>query len=241
MSPQPAAKRAAKQTPTVVSIITETRVRCRGCRRMMKSGGFSATVQNRPVCLQCGGLLGLVFLRRGNITLTKRACKLSARWVVVVKWSRARRRKERRGVLVEPQALEQARRQSAADEVQRQKRRARAATRRERQDQQYISGFATAIRARFPACPPGIEGPIAEHACAKYSGRVGRTAAAKSFDAEMIHRAVVAHVRHANTRYDRLIASGVSRHEARELVRTLVDETLSRWRGESEASPLSLT
>jgi hypothetical protein len=99
------------------------------------------------------------------------------------------------------------------------------------QDQKYISDFAMAIRARYPACPPGIERPIAEHACAKYSGRVGRTAAAKSFDAEMIHRAVVAHVRHENTRYDRLIASGVSRHEAREMVRTLVDETLSSWRG----------
>lgn len=176
--------------------------------------------------------MGLVFLRRGNITLTKRACKLSARWMVVVKWSRARRRQERQGVLVEPQALEQARLQSAADEHQRQKRRARAATRRELQDQQYTSDFATAIRARYPASPPGIERPIAEHACAKYSGRVGRTAAAKELDAEMIHRAVVAHIRHANTRYDRLIASGVSRNEARELVRTLIDETLSCWRGE---------
>ena len=59
------------------------------------------------------------------------------------------------------------------------------------QDLQYISTFAAAVREAFPHCPVGAEQQIAEHACAKYSGRVGRSAAAKTLDAEMIRRAVL--------------------------------------------------
>ena len=50
---------------------------------------------------------------------------------------------------------------------------------------------------------------------AKYSGRVGRSAAAKTLDAEMIRRAVLAHIRHEHTSYDDLMAKGISRDEAR--------------------------
>ena len=39
---------------------------------------------------------------------------------------------------------------------------------------------------------------MAKHACEKYSGRVGRSAAAKSFDATAIDLAVKAHVRHTH-------------------------------------------
>ncbi len=75
---------------------------------------------------------------------------------------------------------------------------------------------------------------IAEHACAKYSGRVGRSAAAKTLDAEMIRRAVLAHIRHEHTSYDDLMAKGISRDEARESVRLRIDDVLARWRGDSQ-------
>jgi hypothetical protein len=45
----------------------------------------------------------------------------------------------------------------------------------------FVRAFATAIRANYPGCPAPEATEIAEHACRKYSGRVGRTAAAKEF------------------------------------------------------------
>ncbi|MGK2856288.1 MAG: DUF2293 domain-containing protein, partial [Thermoanaerobaculia bacterium] len=69
------------------------------------------------------------------------------------------------------------------------------------------------------------------HACRKYSGRVGRSAAAKSFDREMIDLAVAAHIRHRETGYDRLLAESQERDEARRAVRPLVDRIRGEWRG----------
>lgn len=63
----------------------------------------------------------------------------------------------------------------------------------------------------------------------KYSGRVGRSAAAKALDAEAVRLAVAAHVRHGEANYDELLASGADRHEAREHVARQVDEVLRRW------------
>jgi len=42
--------------------------------------------------------------------------------------------------------------------------------------------------------------------------------------------AVRAHIRHVHTRYDRLLAHGVPRLEARALVADAVAEQLNRWR-----------
>ena len=63
-------------------------------------------------------------------------------------------------------------------------------------DRAYVQQFAKRIRELFPHCPDGREVEIAEHACRKYSGRVGRSASAKSFDDRAILLAVAAHVRH---------------------------------------------
>jgi hypothetical protein len=56
--------------------------------------------------------------------------------------------------------------------------------------------------------------PIAEHACLKYSGRVGRTAAAKSLSQEAVDLAVAAHIRHVETQYDRLLQRHWDRRDA---------------------------
>jgi hypothetical protein len=55
-------------------------------------------------------------------------------------------------------------------------------------------------------CPPGQEIAIAEHACLKYSDRVGRSASAKNLEESAIRLAVIAHIRHAETHYDDLLA-----------------------------------
>jgi hypothetical protein len=49
------------------------------------------------------------------------------------------------------------------------------------------------VRELFPCCPAGRE--IAEHACLKYSGRVGRSAAMRRLEEDAVHIAVAAHVR----------------------------------------------
>ena len=71
---------------------------------------------------------------------------------------------------------------------------------------------------------------IAEHACLKHSGRVGRLAAAKSLDADAIHLAVIALIRHAETDYDRLLADDYERQDAHIQVAAETDEVLERWK-----------
>jgi hypothetical protein len=61
-----------------------------------------------PVCLRCADLDHLVFLPAGDAVLTRRARKTSALSAVVVRFSRARKRYERQGILVEERAVEQA-------------------------------------------------------------------------------------------------------------------------------------
>jgi hypothetical protein len=68
-----------------------------------------------PACLQCVGLDDLEFLSAGDALLTRRVRAKSARHAVVVRFSRTRRRYERQGLLVEPQALAEAQRELAAN------------------------------------------------------------------------------------------------------------------------------
>ena len=98
----------------------------------------------------------------------------------------------------------------------RERRRKREAERRAELDKQYVKRFSERLRKLFPGCPPEREYAIAEHACRKYSGRVGRTADAKMLEAEAIRLAVIAHIRHTETTYDDLLAGGNERWEARE-------------------------
>jgi len=182
------------------------------------------------LCLACADLDHLLFLAAGDAALTRRARKYSTLAAVVLKWSRARKRYERQGLLVEAEALEKAEQECLADLDARQRRQERAAVRTEELDRQYVAQFAARVTALFPSCPPGREREIAEHACLKYSGRVGRSASAKALDAEAVRRAVVAHIRHRETAYDTLLAGGHDRSDAREAVADAVALVLQRWR-----------
>lgn len=90
-------------------------------------------------------------------------------------------------------------------------------------------GFAKRVRELFPACPSAREFAIAEYACLKYTGRVGRSAPAKTFGEDAVRLAVLAHVRHIETPYDELLASGVDRGQARRQVEDKVRFTLASW------------
>jgi hypothetical protein len=181
------------------------------------------------LCLACADLDHLVFLPSGDTALTRRARKHSKLAAVVLKWSRARKRYERQGVLIEEPALALAEQECLADSDARARRQAREAERRAELDREYVERFARCVREQFPGCPAGRELPIAEHACRKYSGRVGRSATAKRFGEEAVHLAVIAHVRHTETRYDELLARGYERRDARAEVEDVVRDVLRKW------------
>ncbi len=75
------------------------------CHRCGRGGHLLIMEPPGPCCLQCAGFADLDYLPRGNPKLTKRVAKLSERKLVVVRFSRARKRYERQGLLVEPRAL----------------------------------------------------------------------------------------------------------------------------------------
>jgi hypothetical protein len=181
------------------------------------------------LCLSCADLDHLVYLPAGSAALTRRSRKYSTLVAVVLRWSRARKRYERQGLLVEEQALERAEQECLADEDVRARRRERAALRREQLDREYVERFAARVRELYPHCPQGRETTIAEHACLKYSGRVGRSAAAKQLGEDAVRLAVIAHVRHAETQYDQLLAAGYGRREARAQVEPQIYSVLDRW------------
>jgi hypothetical protein len=68
-----------------------------------------------PACLRCVGLDDLEFLPAGHASLIRRAKAKSARSAVVVRFSRSRRRYERQGLLVEPEALTDAQQQLGSE------------------------------------------------------------------------------------------------------------------------------
>ena len=186
----------------------------------------------RTICLPCAGLDRLELVAPGDAALTRRALRESKLSAVVSKWRKDRKRFERQGVLVEPDALLRAEYACLLDAEARARRRDRERERRRALDESFIRAFASRIRAAFPACPPKVEMEIAEHACAKGTGRVGRSAQARTFEPDAIHLAVRAHVRHRETRYDALLASGRHVWQARMAVQREIDAVLARWRGE---------
>lgn len=186
--------------------------------------------QRRARCLDCADLAHLVYLPAGDAALTRRATKHSRLAAVVVRWSTARKRYERQATLVEEDALGRAEAESLSDADQREARRTREAERRERLDAQYVRDFARAIRVRYPASPAGADVAIAEHACVKYSGRIGRSSAAKDLSDGAIDLAVRAHIRHRWTAYDEFLMSGRDRADARAAVQSDVDAIVLRWR-----------
>ena len=207
---------------------------CDECGENLGSKAWITLVRDKgALCLACADLDHLAFLPSGDAALTRRARKHSTLAAVVLKWSRARKRYERQqGLLVEDAALEKAEEECLADSEARSRRNERAAVRRQESDRHHVEQFAKRVRSIFPNCPAGREQVIAEHACLKYSGRVGRSASAKSLAEEAVRLAVIAHIRHAETKYDMLLARGYFRGEARAQVADAVNRVLGKWETE---------
>ncbi|MFF9014196.1 DUF2293 domain-containing protein [Streptomyces sp. NPDC014870] len=185
---------------------------------------------NAPVCLDCADLGHLVFLRRGNTALTRRAREGSTLWAVVVRHNRRRTRYERQGLLVEEDALARAEAACLADAEARSRRRVRDAARRAERDAEVTAALEAEILRLFPRCPGVRAAEIAAHASSKGSGRVGRTAAGRALDRGAVTAAVRAAVRHVDTEYDTLLMRGVPRHQARTSVASAIEAVLRTWR-----------
>ena len=228
VSTVPRARKTSQQDEIVVFWIVRDSA-CAECGEKLGKGRFLRMEAERPLCLACADLDHLVFLGRGDAALTRRASRYSTLRAVVVRFSRSRKRYERQGVLVEEKALARAERECLSDAEARRLARDRATERRQELDAAYVEAFARRVGELFPECPAEEQQGVAEHACQKYSGRVGRSAAAKELEPKAVDLAVRAHIRHVHTKYDDLLARGVSRHEARALVAEAVAGQLNRW------------
>jgi hypothetical protein len=84
------------------------------CHRCGGGGDLLMMENSGPACLGCLGLDDLEFLPAGDALLSRRVKAKSTRCAVVVRFSRSRRRYERQGLLVEPQALAEVQRDLVA-------------------------------------------------------------------------------------------------------------------------------
>jgi hypothetical protein len=92
--------------PDLVAISALHDWTCSTCQQ--PGGDFLLMQDGGPVCLACAGIGHLVFVPAGDALVTRRAKKASSLSAIVVRFSRARKRYERQGILVEPSALEAA-------------------------------------------------------------------------------------------------------------------------------------
>src|SRR5437660_10492739 len=99
---------------------------------------------------------------------------------VVVRFSRARKRYERQGILVSEVALEQAEAECLADSESRALRRERNAQRRAQYDRDLVAQLTGETSRLFPGCPPQRAHTIAEHTSRRGTGAGRRTAAGQS-------------------------------------------------------------
>lgn len=223
-------ERIARKTSAAPDLVVIQPVKDFSCAECHEAGGDLLIMDEAgPLCLGCADMDHLVFLPAGDAALTRRSKKASRLSAVVVRWSRGRKRYERRGLLVEEPALAQAEQECLADEDVRARRRERDAVRRASEDVTFTGQFADEIRRLYPGCPDGRADAIAAHAAVRGSGRVGRSAAARVLDRDAVRLAVVASVRHLDTDYDDLLMSGVPREDARDQIRPAIDRVLAAW------------
>lgn len=213
----------------IVVFLTRRSGKCAECGEEFFDGSIIRMEHDQPHCLDCADLGHLEYLPRGNTALTRRATKYSPLRAVVVQWARARQRYERQGILVTAEAIDRAEKECLEDADIRERQRERAAVRREGVEAAYLANVTAAIHAAFPGCPSKEVDQIAAWTCQKYSGRVGRSAAAKELDPQALKLAVIAHIRHEHTDYDRQLMQHGDRALARQIVRPEIDRILAQW------------
>ncbi len=223
-------KKLQKAPELVVYQITGDESKCSECGAELGRGQCICLEQSQPICMQCADMDHLIFVASGDATLSRRARVASPLSAVVVRFNKSRKRYERQGIVVTPQALDTAEAACLADEHKRSVRRERAAILRVAHDADFVADLTKSILAGYPHCPPDEARSIAEHTGMRGSGRVGRSAAGRGFEQKAIDLAVAASVRHNHTNYDALLMSGVERSTARQQIRAKIEAVLDTWR-----------
>jgi hypothetical protein len=114
LSPELSEKKAEKllekstKPEDIVVFMLVKDAHCSQCSKELLRGDMLFMEADKPLCLDCAGLSHLEYLPSGDAKLTRRAKKKSALWALVVRYSRARKRYERLGLLVEKEALKEA-------------------------------------------------------------------------------------------------------------------------------------
>ena len=152
-----------EKVPQPVVFMNLRDAQCSECGAEIEQGSMLMMEADQPLCLPCARLDGLEFLPAGDTALTRRAAKYSERTAVVVRFSRARKRYERQGILVEETALEKAEQECVQDAGERAAARARAAVQRGEQDRKLVAQMTRLIAELFPGCPAAEVAAIAEH------------------------------------------------------------------------------
>lgn len=214
--------------PVVFEILHDAQ--CSECGVEMLQGSLLFKEAEQPLCMQCAGFGNLEYLTAGDTALTRRATKYSECMAVVVRFSRARKRYERQGILVESAALDKAEQECVEDADERAAARVRDAARRREEDRQLTVRMVKQIGTLFAGCPAHELAAIAEHTAKRGSGRVGRTQAGRNLEDEALIVAVRAAVRHKHTGYDELLARGIDRVTARREVADKIEQVLKAWR-----------
>ena len=218
-----------KAPDLVVFQLVNKSAECSECATTIQTGEMIMLEQQQPLCLGCADLDHLEFLPRGDATLTRRARKHSPLSAIVKRFNKSRKRYQREGVLVAPEAIDAAYAQNESDADERAKIRERAARQREKQDDRLVKQMVELILNEFPGCPPAEAQEIAAHTAQRGSGRVGRSAAGRKLDPQTISLAVVAWIRHQHTEYESLLMYGVQRQAARQQIHNTLNDVMKRW------------
>ncbi|HEY6251713.1 MAG TPA: DUF2293 domain-containing protein, partial [Candidatus Angelobacter sp.] len=200
---EPDSKLESNSKEIVVFMLTSRKDSvCSGCQKELGKGNWITVENGKGLCMECADLDHLVFLASGDAALSRRSKKYSKLWAVVVKFSRARGRYERQGLLVEEEALAQAEKDCEADQEVREARREHDAERRSEQDKILAEQMRAKLIEMFPGCKEKDATAIARHTSQRGSGRVGRSEAGRNLDEEALTLAAVAYIRHRYTNYD---------------------------------------
>ena len=126
---------------------------CSECGAELFPGDFLLMEKGQPLCLTCADLDRLVFFPAGDTALSRRSRKHSSLAAVVVRFSWARKRYERQGLLVTEEGLAKAEEECTADAPARAAARDRVASARQDEDREFVAALTQAIRQRYPGCP----------------------------------------------------------------------------------------
>ncbi len=117
---------ARRKSEDIKVFISHRDSKCDDCGEELGRKAWITLEENKgALCLACADLDELVFLASGDAALTRRARKHSVLSAVVLKFSKARGRYERQGLLVEESALDEAEAECLADAEARERRAAR--------------------------------------------------------------------------------------------------------------------